>query len=74
MLFAVPNRQVPTGLNYERPVVCFSFQLVYAAFVVVLICEVNFRFCHLLHCVLLLKVICISVCLKMLVMFLPFEL
>ena len=50
-VFALPKCQVSTGLAYVRPVACFTCQFVYAAFVVVLRCVVNFGFGQLLRCV-----------------------
>jgi len=40
-----------TGLAYVRPVTCFTYQFVYAAFVMVLRCVVGFGFGQLLQCV-----------------------
>ena len=40
-----------TGLAYIRLVACFTYQLVYAAFVVVLRRVLGFGFGQLLHCV-----------------------
>ena len=48
-VFAVPKCKVSTGLAYVRPVACFTYQFVYAAFVVVLRCVVGFRFGQLLQ-------------------------
>jgi len=50
-VFAVPKCQVSTGLAYVHPVACFTCQFVYAAFVVVLRCVVDFGFGQLLQCV-----------------------
>jgi len=50
-VFAVPKCQVSTGLAYVRPVACFTCQFVYAAFVVVLRCVVDFGFGQLFQCV-----------------------
>jgi len=44
-VFAVRKCQVSTGLAYVRPVACFTYQFVYAAFVV------DFGFGQLLQCV-----------------------
>jgi len=43
-VFAVPKCQVSTGLAYVHPVACFTCQFVYAAFVVVLRCVMDFGF------------------------------
>jgi len=50
-VFAVPKCQVPTGLAYVRSVAWFTCQFVYAAFVVVLRCVVDFGLGQLLKCV-----------------------
>jgi len=50
-VFAVLKCQVSTGLAYVRPVACSTCQFVYAAFVVVLCCVVDFGFGQLLQCV-----------------------
>ena len=50
-MFAVPKCKVSTCLAYVRPVACFTFQFVYAAFVVALRCVVGFGFGQLLQCV-----------------------
>jgi len=50
-VFAVPKCKVSTCLAYVRPVACFTFQFVYAAFVVALRCVVGFGFGQLLQCV-----------------------
>ena len=50
-MFAVPKCQVSTGLAYVRLVACFKCHFVYAAFVVVLLCVVDFGFGQLLQCV-----------------------
>ena len=72
-VFAEPKCQVSTGLAYVRTVACFTCQFVYAAFVVVLRCVLDFGFGQLLQCVLLLKALFMSVCLKRLVIFLTLE-
>jgi len=50
-VFAVPKCRVSTSLAYVRPVACFTFQFVYAAFIVVLRCVLGFGFGQLLQCV-----------------------
>ena len=50
-VFAVPKCQVSTALAHVRPVACFTCQFVYATFVVVLRCVVDFGFGQLLQCV-----------------------
>jgi len=50
-VFVVPKCQVSTGLACVCPVACFTCQFVYAAFVVVLCCVVDFGFGQLLQCV-----------------------
>jgi len=50
-VFTAPKCQVSTGLAYVHPVACFPYQFVYAAFVVVLRCVVDFGFGQLLQCV-----------------------
>jgi len=60
-VFAVPKCQVSTGLAYARPAACFTWQIVYAAFVVVLRCVVDFGFGQLLQCVCTFKgYLCVS--------------
>jgi len=50
-VFAVPKCQISAGLAYVGPVAYFTCQFIYAAFVVVLLCVVDFGFGHLLQCV-----------------------
>ena len=73
-VFAVPKFQVSTGLAYVRPVSCFTCQFVYAAFVVVLRCVVDFGFGLLLKCICTFEGYFMSVCLKRSVIFLTLEL
>ena len=73
-VFVAPKCQVSTGLVYLRHVACFPYQFVYAAFDVVLHCVVGFGFGQLLQCVCTFKGYLISVCVKMLVIFLTLEL
>ena len=48
-VFAVPKCQRSTGLAYVGPVVCFTCQFVYAAFVVFLRCVLGFGVGQLLQ-------------------------
>ena len=48
-MFAVPKCQISAGLAYVGPVACFTCQFICAAFVVVLLCVVDFGFGHLLQ-------------------------
>ena len=50
-VFAVPKCQVSTGVANVRHVACLTCQFVYAAFVVVLRCVVDFGLGELLQCV-----------------------